>query len=156
MVSREDVRESVKTALIEIGSVDGYNFDPAVEKITDSFLSTINYNSIESMVRDHLNEDGIEIMPRPVNYSFEAEDDNTELFSYWQKLLDRKVVTLTHAYEGEDLVALVKESCDMVAAVVGTMVSFGIPFDKVFKQSLESDDREKLREIIYAQHNSLD
>lgn len=155
MIAREVVRESVKTALIEIGSVDGYNFDPAVEKITDSFVTAINYNSVEEMLRDSLMQQGIEIKSQPIDFTFEAEDDNGELFEYWRKLQDKKFVLFTHAYEGEDLVNLTRQLCDMVAVLVGTAVSLGIPFDKVFKQSLKDDDRESLRESIYAQHNSL-
>ena len=123
---------------------------------------------------------GLEINDKPIDYSFEAEYPKHQLFELRRNLIEEEYKEVIEAHEGEDLAALAKEFCDLVVVIVGTAVSYGIPFDECFAEvhrsnmsKLGADGKPiynefgkvmkgpnyrpaNLREIIYAQHDSLD
>ena len=97
-------------------------------------MGTGNMASVEFMLREFHAKFGLEINDSPIDFGFEAEYPNHKLFHLRHKLIEEEYDEVMKAYEGEDLAELAKELCDLVVVVVGTAVSFGIPFDECFAE----------------------
>jgi predicted HAD superfamily Cof-like phosphohydrolase len=97
-------------------------------------MGTAGNASVEFMLREFHRKFGLEVNDHPIDFSFEAEFPKHELFELRRRLIDEEFNEVVLAHEGEDLVELAKELCDLVVVVVGTAVSYGIPFDECFAE----------------------
>ena len=85
------------------------------------------------MIRDFHDKFGLEIRHSPIDFSYE-NDENTNLFTLRNNLHKEEWEELLEAWEGEDLVKFVDAVCDLHYVTVGTLVSFGVDFDKCFAE----------------------
>ena len=113
-------------------------------------MGTGGMASVEFLLREFNAQHDLDVRSKPIDFSFETEDDYGELFNDRRNQLDEAYNKFCLSFEGEDLVELAERLCVVVAAFVSTAVTFGIPFDKCIVEVLKDDyDVEKLREIIY-------
>lgn len=116
-----------------------------------------NTASVEFLLREFNGRHGLVVNAKPIDFSFETEENYGELFNDIRNNLDAAYNSFSLAFEGEDLVLLTEKLCVTVGAFVSMAVAFGIPFDKAFIECLKDDyDAEKLREIIYGNTESVD
>jgi len=82
---------------------------------------------------------GLVINESPIGFTFEEDEDKTELFQLRSNLVMEEYSEWQAAHEGEDLVELADAICDLVYVLVGTAVSYGIPFDRCFAEVQRSN-----------------
>lgn len=85
-------------------------------------------NPIEEMVREFHARFGLPASDVPVT---ELEDD---VFNQRVEALEEEKDDLVSAEEGDDLIALAKESVNVIYAAVGNLVALGFPLDIVFQE----------------------
>ena len=90
--------------------------------------------TIEEALREFHGRFGLHIAKRPIGFTFEEDEEYGDLFNLRMALVKEEIEEYWKAYEGEDLVELADAICDLVYVLVGTAVSFGIPFDKCFAE----------------------
>lgn len=94
--------------------------------------------SPEAAVRAFHERFGLDVREEPIDFSFES-DDHEALFDLRMTLMREEWRELLEAFESEDLVAFADACCDLMYVVVGTCVSFGIPFDRCFEEVQRSN-----------------
>lgn len=71
----------------------------------------------------------------PIDFSLENDDvDDEALFNLRASLNEEEWAELQEAWLGDDLVAYVDAVCDLVYVTVGSLVSFGVDFDRCFAE----------------------
>lgn len=88
----------------------------------------------------------------PIDFSFEDDEDNTELFELRHTLNVEEWNELLVAWLGEDLVEYVDAVCDLIYVLAGSLVSFGVDLDACFAEvhrsnmsKLDSDGKPIVR-----------
>jgi predicted HAD superfamily Cof-like phosphohydrolase len=81
---------------------------------------------------------GLVINDKPIDFSHENDED-AETFQLRWNLVQEEMDEFMTAHEGEDLVLLADAICDLVYVLVGTAVSYGIPFDRCFAEVQRSN-----------------
>jgi predicted HAD superfamily Cof-like phosphohydrolase len=74
----------------------------------------------------------------PIDFSHENDED-WYTFNLRKELNDEEWKELNQAWEGEDLVAYTDAVCDLVYVLVGSLVSFGVDFDRCFAEVQRSN-----------------
>lgn len=71
----------------------------------------------------------------PVDFTHEATDAELHALMYLRgELNDEEIQELFEAWEDENLVEYVDAVCDLVYVLVGSLVSFGVDFDRCFAE----------------------
>jgi phosphoribosyl-ATP pyrophosphohydrolase len=110
--------------------------------------------SVEFMLREFHTSFGLVVNDKPIDFSLENDSDaNTTLGELRTKLMVEEFEEMMEAHEGEDLPAFAKEVCDMVYVAVGTLVSYGVSFDKCFAE-VHRSNMSKLGEDGHAIYNA--
>ncbi len=95
--------------------------------------------TVEEALREFHETYGLEINDSPIGFTFEETEDKEELFELRMALIREEYSEFMAAHEGEDLVELADAICDLVYVLVGTAVSYGIPFDRCFAEVQRSN-----------------
>lgn len=74
----------------------------------------------------------------PIDFSLENDED-AGLFDLRQSLNREEFKELEEAWEDEDLVEYADAVCDLVYVLVGSLVSFGVDFDRCFAEVQRSN-----------------
>jgi predicted HAD superfamily Cof-like phosphohydrolase len=108
--------------------------------------------TVEEALREFHSTYGLVINDEPIDFTHENDED-VETFRLRWNLCSEEWDEFQTAHEGEDLVALADAICDLVYVLVGTAVSYGIPFDKCFAEvqrsnmsKLDQDGKPIIRE----------
>lgn len=88
-----------------------------------------DYRSIEEMVREFHDAMGVE--------SSTLIDEEAVLCR--EHLIDEEKAELEDAIDFRDPEAIMKEACDLVYVVVGTLIKFNLSFDEAFRRVHESN-----------------
>lgn len=94
--------------------------------------------TIEEALREFHTVYGLVVNDKPIDFSHENDED-AETFQLRYSLCDEEWSEFQTAHEGEDLVLLADAICDLVYVLVGTAVSYGIPFDRCFAEVQRSN-----------------
>lgn len=89
--------------------------------------------SVEHMLREFHLTYGLAINDEPIDFTLENDEDE-DLFDLRMTLCTEEWYEFMEAHEGEDLTLLADAICDLVYVLVGTAVSYGIPFDRCFAE----------------------
>lgn len=95
--------------------------------------------TVEEALREFHSTYGLTINDKPLDFSFEAADDNSFLYELRIELIREEYHELLSAHEGEDICEFADAICDLVYVLVGTAVSYGIPFDRCFAEVQRSN-----------------
>lgn len=83
---------------------------------------------------------GLDVQDEPIDFTHENDDPkDTELFNLRNALHQEEWNEYQGAWQDEDLVGLVDATADLIYVLLGTMVSFGIPFDQCWKEVQRSN-----------------
>lgn len=97
--------------------------------------------TVEEALKQFHSTYSLVINEKPIDFSF-TDDDNDErlpLFKLREELVREEYLEFVDAHDGDDLVDLADAICDLVYVLVGTAVSYGIPFDKCFAEVQRSN-----------------
>ena len=90
-------------------------------------------------VRDFHEATGLEVREEPIDFTFEADEDYSELFELRRRLHTEEWSELQTAWEDEDLIEVADAICDLIYVLCGTAVSLGIPLDECFAEVQRSN-----------------
>ncbi len=76
---------------------------------------------------------GLLVSDEPIDLSLE-DDEHADTFDLRIELIEEEYSEFRDAHDNESLTALADAICDLVYVLVGTAVSYGIPFDKCFEE----------------------
>jgi predicted HAD superfamily Cof-like phosphohydrolase len=91
------------------------------------------------MVKKFHEKYGLEVRDSPIDFTFESPEDNAGLWILRHSLHVEEWKEFQKAWSDEDLVAFVDACADLIYVILGTMVSFGIPFDECFAEVQRSN-----------------
>lgn len=92
--------------------------------------------TVEEALREFHLTYGLTVNEKPIDFSLTEDDDDERLplFQLREELVREEYSEFMGAHDGDDLVELADAICDLVYVLVGTAVSYGIPFDKCFAE----------------------
>ena len=99
--------------------------------------------TVEEALREFHKTYGLDIRDEghPIDFTYTDDDDDERipLFQLREELVREEYSEFKAAHDSEDLVELADAICDLVYVLVGTAVSYGIPFDKCFAEVQRSN-----------------
>ncbi len=90
--------------------------------------------SVETSLREFHRAYGLVINEEPVDFDYSTHERLAPLWMLRKNLCEEEWQEFIYALRSDSLVNLADAICDLVYVLVGTAVSFGIPFDHCFTE----------------------